>query len=266
MTELMSPTELISTVSSIVARLPACIAGSSVAAEAYGLPLGRYADLDVLCFTPEALVLGVERLRQAGFEIEERYTRVWARWLKYGMKGWHTNSLKMLDPVTGAEVNLVYKLVGKKPLNTLAQVLESFDFGLLGMGYDLERGTYQDLRSYMFPGRDIDGPLPMMPLRRDDWRQGFMSQYQGLRQVGRYAKYVDYGYDMSEVKDDLYEGYMAAGSYMASRTDSEEKQLLSSIYYAIADKVMVDDVDELKKVGGQLVHLDQLDEIMEALE
>ena len=76
-------------------------------------------------------------------------------------------------------------------------------------------GPIQDMRAYLFPGHDINGPLPLMPQRRDAWRGGFISQYQGMRELGRYAKYARYGYDMSAVQNDLIEGYMNAATYMS---------------------------------------------------
>src|SRR5690606_25778178 len=130
----------------------------------------------------------------SGYELAERSERLWHRWLRYGVDHWHTNSIKLIEPGTDLEVNLIYKSVNRNPLTSLSQVLESFDVGLLGSGYDLELGLKQDLRSFLFPGYDIDGPLPLMPQRRDSWRGGFISQYQGLRELGRYAKYCRYGH------------------------------------------------------------------------
>ena len=110
MAELMTPTELIGQATQELTALPACIAGSAVAAETYGLPLGQFADLDVFCFSSEAMIVGAMRLMASGFQIEERHSRVWHRWIKYGISGWHTNSLK-LENAQGLDVNLIYKLV-----------------------------------------------------------------------------------------------------------------------------------------------------------
>ena len=144
-------------------------------------------------------------------------------------------------------------------------MLESFDFGLLGAGYDLELGIFQDMRTYLFPGLDIDGPLPLMPQRRDAWRGGFISQYQGMRELGRYAKYALYGYDMSAVQDDLIEGYMNAASYMSNRTEPE-KQMLARIYWVAADKLRMNDLEDLEEFGKLIVTTDALDAIMDELE
>ena len=259
------PSEAIGVVAQEITALPACIAGSAVSAETYGLPFGQFSDVDVFCFSKEALISTVQRLLAAGFTVDDRHARVWHRWLKYGIGSWHTNSLKMHDPTGDIETNLIFKVTNKIPLTSLSDVLESFDFGLLATGYDMEVGVKRDMRSYLFPTYDIDGPLPMMPARRDAWRGGFISQYQGLRELGRYAKYAQRGYDMSLVKDDLVEGYMAAASYMATRTE-EDKLLLSRIYYAAGEMVLRDDFDELEEAGKQLITLDSLDAIMEAIE
>ena len=55
MTELMTPTELIGSVAQQLTALPACIAGSAVAAELCGLPLGQFADVDVFCYSDAAM-------------------------------------------------------------------------------------------------------------------------------------------------------------------------------------------------------------------
>lgn len=264
-TDLYLPGEVVGQVMQTLGPLPACVAGSVVAAETYNLPCGEHADIDVFCYTIEALVAGVTRLLHAGYTLAERSERAWERWLRYGINHWHTNSIKLIDPVTDVEVNLVHKSVNRSPLTTLSQVLESFDFGLLASGYDLQLGVKQDLRSYLFPDYDINGPLPLMPARRTDWRGGFISQYQGLRELGRYAKYCRYGHDLSLVKDDLIEGYRAAALYLSQR-DSQEKLNLSTIYYAAADRIEVDDLDQLEEAAKLMTTSDSLDAIMEAIE
>ena len=264
MTELMTPTELIGSVAQQLTALPACIAGSAVAAELHGLPLGQFADVDVFCYSDAAMLAGAMRLMQAGFELEDRHSRVWHRWIKYGVSGWHTNSLKLMTG-DGVELNLIYKKVNRHPLTSLAAVLESFDFGLLAAGYDLELGTHHDMRTYLFPDLDPEGPLPLMPQRRDAWRGGYISQYQGMRELGRYAKYIRYGYDMSLVQDDLVTGYMNAAAYLSNRTEPE-KQLLSRIYYTAAEKVKANDLKDLEEFADLIVTTDQLDVLMDELE
>ena len=203
---LLDPDQVVEEIRPHLTTLPACIAGSVVASGTYGLPVTSDADIDVFCYTEQALISCIQKLVDHHFQIDERNERVWQRWLRYGLSGWHTNSLKLRSP-SDSEVNLVYKTVGRVPMNSLASVLESFDFGLLGRGYDLYTQEWRDMRTFLFPDYDIEGPLPLMPSKRDGWRSGFISQYNGLREAGRYAKYHSRGFDLTLVKDDLVTGY-----------------------------------------------------------
>lgn len=246
---------------------PVFMAGSLVAAQAHGLD-EAWSDVDIFCPTDQVLVATVQKLLGQGFTFFDRFERVWDRWLRYGFKHWHTNSMRMMSP-NGIEVNLVYKLIGGHPTNSLAQVLESFDFGLLGVGYDLEYDQFRDLRSYLFP--DIFSPLhpelglPMMPDKERAWSNGFISQYNGLREAGRYAKYYSYGYDLSQVRDTMSQGYWIASEYHLSRPDDEGK-MLGAIYESIATRFDNDEIEELIEAYKTLDFKDSLDAIMEALE
>lgn len=245
---------------------PVYLAGSLVAAEMYGMD-NAASDLDLFCPTQQVLISTAQKLLDQSYQFDDRFDRVWARWLKYGMKGWHTNSLRLLSP-GGVETNLVFKLSDGHPTTSLAQVLESFDFGLLGMGYDLSEphhAQFRDMRGYLFPGLDPDGPLPMMPNKRESWENGFISQYNGLREFGRYAKYHGYGYDMSLVKDQLATGYREAADYLSNHFDTS-KQQLGKIYENVAVKMELDMIDELAKAAAEIDYNDELDVIMEALE
>lgn len=242
---------------------PVFLAGSLVA-EAAHAKSNAHTDVDLFCPTSEVLMTVAQRLVDSGFKFGDRFDRVWARWRKYGMKGWHTNSLKLHSP-GGIEYNLVYKLTEGHAATSLGEVIESFDFGLLAMGWDLELDVYRDMRSYLFPGMDPDGPLPMMPNKRSNWRNGFISQYNGLREAGRYAKYHGYGYDLSLVKDDLVTGYWAASLYLTNHFDSD-KQLLGKIYEAIALHMEAGNIDQLHEASQQIDYKDELDVIMEKLE
>lgn len=259
----MDASAIIAEVSAPVTGLPVYLAGSLVAEETYGLN-NAHSDADLFCPNPLVLVTAIQRMLDAGFTLDDRYSRVWSRWLRYGFKNWHTNSIKLMSP-SGIEVNLIFKLTDGHPTTSLSQVLESFDFGLLAVGYDLEHQTHHDLRSFLFPGMPPEGPLPLMPNKRANWRQGFISQYNGLRESGRYAKYVSYGYDLSLVKDDLLTGYWAAAAYL-TQTGRPEKEQLGKIYEIIAIKIEDNDIAELLEAGKQIPYLDALDAIMEALE
>ena len=124
---------------------------------------------------------------------------------------------------------------------------------------------WRDMRSYLFPAHQPDGPLPLLPLRREAWENGFISQYQGLREVGRYAKYIDYGWDLSLVKPSLIEGYWNIASYMRDRGDAEKIQL-AEIYESIAMLMEDDDIDKLRAAGKEILFEDDLDRVMQALE
>lgn len=259
----MSASAIIADVRALLTGEPVFLAGSLVAEQTYGKS-NAHTDVDLFCPTANVLIATGQRMLDAGYKLDDRMERVWVRWLRYGFKTWHTNSLKLHSP-NGTEFNLVYKLTDGHPTTSLGQVLESFDFGLLGTGYDLESDTYRDMRPYLFPGLDVDGPLPLMPNKRSNWRNGFISQYNGLREVGRYVKYHGYGYDLSEVKDDLVTGYWSASAYMATTRDPD-KQQLGKIYEAIAIKIEDDEIDELAQAYKTLDYNDSLDVIMEALE
>jgi hypothetical protein len=259
----MSASAIIADVRSLLAGEPVYLAGSLVAEETYGKS-NAHSDVDLFCPTDQVLIAVGQKLLCNGYKLDDRFDRVWHRWLRYGFKRWHTNSLRLMSPA-GVETNLVYKLTDGHPTTSLGQVLESFDFGLLATGYDLEHDQYRDMRAYLFPGLDPDGPLPMMPNKRDNWRNGFISQYNALREPMRYAKYHGYGYDLSAVKDDLVTGYQSAASYLVTHFDPE-KQQLGKIYEAISFKIDDDDIDDLVAASKKIDYKDSLDVIMEALE
>jgi hypothetical protein len=259
----MLASEIIAEVSAPVAGLPVYLAGSLVAEEAYGLT-NAHDDADMFCASSQSLIAAVQRQLNAGYELNDRFSRVWARWLRYGFNKWHTNSIKLTSP-TGIEVNMVYKLADGHATTSVSQVVESFDMGLLGSGYDLEYGTYHDFRQALFPGMDINGPLPLMPNKRSNWRLGLFSQYNGLREAGRYAKYNRYGFDMSAVKDDLVLGYQMGADYALS-TGRPEKEQLGKIYETISLMIEADEIDDLLVAFKEIPYMDSLDAIMEALE
>jgi hypothetical protein len=259
----MSASAVLADVRSLLTGEPVYLTGSLVAEQAYGKS-NAHSDVDLFVPTSNVLMTTGQKMLDGGFKFDDRMDRVWYRWKKMGFNKWHTNSLRLVSP-GGVEFNVIYKLADGHPTTSLAQVLESFDFGLLGMGWDLETDTYHDLRGYLFPGMDPDGPLPMMPAKRGNWRQGFLSQYNGLREAGRYAKYYDYGYDLSLVQDDLVTGYRMAELYLSNHFD-QDKQLLGRIYGAIAAYLEIDDVAGLSAAYKQLDFKDSLDVIMETLE
>jgi hypothetical protein len=243
-------------------KQPAFVAGSAVAAQVYDLP-AAYADVDVFVPTEQVLIDLSRFLMDSGYTAVDRSARIRERWLRYGLKKWATNSLKYESP-SGVEVNLVYKTMGGHPTNSLAAVLETFDFGLLSVGYDLEHSTFRDMRSFNFPTIPLGDPLPLMHAKRLAWRQGYFSEYNGMRQAYRYAKYCEYGHDMSQVQDDLVVGYQMGALYYRN-APFKDKVLLADIYSALADKVAVNDVPELLAAYKLIDFTDPLDDIMAAL-
>ena len=262
---------LVEVTSALIGR-PVFVVGSCVAAAHHGLP--DYGDVDVFTPNQQVLMTTIQHMLDRGWTLDERFDRVWYRWQHYGLKGWHTNSMK-LHTMNGIPVNVVLKYVDGHPTTSLAQVLESFDFGLLGMGWDMEDHVFRDMRGYLFPEladlyqkNRIPESMkrwPMMPNKRINWVQGFISQYNGLREGYRYAKYHGYGYDMGLVRGDLVEGYRNAALYHSQRFEPEKK-LLGEIYGMIAEKIIKDEIDELVVSYDQLDFNDPLDEIMEALQ
>lgn len=259
----MTASAVIADVRSLLRGTPVFLAGSLVAEETYGMT-DAYSDVDLFCPNMHILISTAQKMIDAGYTFDEKFSRIWVRWLKYGTNKWHTNSLRLMSPA-GVETNLVQKSVEGHSTTSLAQVLESFDFGLLATGYDLETDTYRDMRAYLFPGMDPDGPLPLMPNKRENWRSGFISQYNGLREFGRYAKYHAYGYDLSLVQDDLVTGYDMAALYFTNHFD-KDKRLLGSIYDVVARRIEGDDIDELVRTAKEIDFKDSLDLIYEALE
>jgi hypothetical protein len=252
-------------VSQIVAALPVYNAGSAAAsAQPHAPSPTAYDDIDLFCASESAIISVVERLVAAGFEIDDRHKRVYARWMRMGLGKWHTHSIKTSNGTIDA--NVVFKIVDGHPTTSAGQVIESFDFGLLAHAFDCELMDWRDARRYYFPQvKDLDGPLPLLPLRRETWRSGFISQYQGLREVGRYIKYLDYGWDLSLVKDDLVTGYWSISQYLIGRGDPERLKL-GQIYETLAMNIEQDDFTQLRDASKEIMFMDDLDKIMEALE
>ena len=248
-------------------RHPACLVGSSIALEAAGLP--AYGDdVDVFCYSDTSLISAVQILLNNDYDLGPRDQRVWERWLAFGIGHWRTNSLHVTDPAEGSTINLVFKKQGNNARDSLSSVLESFDFGLLGLGYDLAQPydyQHRDMRSFLFPRADIEGPLPLMPKRREAWRAGLINQYQGLRQVGRYAKYLRYGFDLSAVKEDLVEGYLQAQEWYSAR-DSHEHQMLGQLWGGIANSINSYDIQGLSDLAAKLVTIDSLDLLIDGMD
>ena len=251
---------LVEAVLDIIHPTPVFIVGSAVAAEEAGLP-NAFDDIDVFCPSAESLMVAATRLQLEGYAPQDH--RVLLRWQRYGIGSFHTNSLKMKAdhmPV----VNLVFKKQGGHPLRSLTQVIESFDFGLLAQGYNAADKRYLDLRSSYFPDLDTDGPLPLMPSKRADWSEGFIGKYDSMRQFGRYAKYHNYGYDMTAVKPDLLDCYTSLADYHRSKP-TDEAAAAATIYSMIARHIEHDEFDMLAKASATLEYSSTFEQILESL-
>ncbi|USH45467.1 hypothetical protein SEA_DOTI_20 [Microbacterium phage DoTi] len=265
MSALIDASSAIDEVSKIVAALPVYIAGSAAAsAQPHAPSTTAYDDIDLFFASESGVVAGVQRFIDAGYTLDPRHERVWHRWMKMGLGKWHTHSIKLSKG--SIDVNCVFKIVDGHPTTSAAQVIESFDFGLLAHAFDCELMVWRDMRSYMFPQiTDHDGALPLLPLRREAWVGGFISQYQGLREIGRYIKYLDYGWDLSLVKPDLITGYWSVSNYLTNRGGAE-REALGKIYETLAINLEDDDFTSLRDASKEIMFMDDLDKIMEALQ
>lgn len=223
-----------------------------------------WSDVDLFVGSENEWVRAIQFLIDHGYTFGERMEMLWNRVLHFGTHGWHTNSMRLFNP-EGIEVNLVYKTVGRHPTTSLSQVLETFDFGLLALGWETEDGTFRDARPYQFPGMDPNGPLPILPWRREQIKQGHFREHQGLRTFGRATRYFDdYGYDGSLVLPDLIDGYHAAAEYYSNRMETEKIQL-GQMYRKIAFLLEDQDWDKLREATALLPSMNVMDELYELL-
>lgn len=248
-----------------VAGLPGFLTGSSATAVATGKDFA-YTDVDLFVPNQGSYFTMVQHLLNNGYAIEgDRFERMWKRHLSMGFNAWHTNSMKLLDQLTGTEVNVIYKRVDGHETTQLSQVIESFDFGVLGVGYETDTGTFRDMRSYLFPGEKDLEVLPLMKYREVTVGLGFMSQHIMMRTPGRYARYVQYGYDLSKIKPSLVNGLLIYADYKDDRTKPDEL-ILGRIARTLAQHIELDMFDELKAFERDLPKADGLDDIMASLE
>lgn len=247
------------------AGLPAFLTGSSVAAVVHGFD-NAYSDIDLFVPNEGLYFTLVTHLLNNGYVVsDDRFERMWDRHKRFGFNHWHTNSMRLLDAATGTEVNVIYKRVDGHETTQLSQVIESFDFGLLGVGYETETSRFRDMRSYLFPDHNPDGPLPMMEYRAVTVGKGFMSKHVMLRTSGRYARYSRYGYDLSEVKPTLVSGYANYALFKANRT-SDEDITLGQLAAGVGQAIENDDIDQLLALEQAIPKMDALDELLAALE
>jgi len=248
----------------------ACIAGSAVAAQEYGL-VHSYDDIDVFAYGNSSLISIANTLLERGFRFaSDNEAMKWDRWLAWDLNiGWRTNSVKLVGQVERTtedyEVNIVYKTFEKQPVKRLSLVLESFDFGHLATGYELRTGQWRDMRPFFFPGASNYISLPLLPDRQERWENGLITQYTGIRQAGRAVKYLGYGYDLSQVMPALITGYRIAAAHHADHFDPE-KVTLGAIYDRLADHLEDGEFDKVKEADALLPQWRDVDAILERLD
>lgn len=248
----------------------ACIAGSAVAAHHYSLPLS-YDDIDVFAYSNSSLISTTSILLERGFSFASSNEEMkFERWLAWDLNiGWRTNSVKLVGHIDPShedyEVNVVYKQFEKQPVKRLSMVLESFDFGHLAMGYELRTNEWRDMREFFFPNVPDFKALPLLPDRHDRWINGLITQYTGIRQAGRAVKYMNYGYDLSNVIPVLVTGYRIAAGHHADHFDPE-KVTLGQIYERLADHLEDGEYDKIIEADKLLPQWRDVDAILERLD
>lgn len=241
-----------------------CIAGSLPAAVWYGKPQA-WGDVDVFAYNSFELVRTTESLLHRGWELStEKDHANWRRWMRFGVNPRFNNTIHLNNGEW--DINITGKTFEGYPVRSLVQTLETFDFGLLALGYDMRRGTFTDQRLAWFPGENWY-QLPMLEERHARWSDGLLVPYTGIRQAGRYHKYAHrYGYDLSLVKPALVQGYEIAAAYAASKDWSDKDQKLAVIYSRLAEAVSTDDWTELAEVDNSLPLHNDLDDLLRRLD
>lgn len=242
----------------------ASAAGSYVSAMHYQRP-DAWGDVDVFAHNQFELVRLVEFCLHIGWDFAtDKDLKTWNRWMRFGMSNFRTNTIHLSNGRW--DMNLTYKTYEGQPVRSLPQVIETFDWGLLAMGYDLRSGRFFDFRPTYFMNENWDR-LPMMDERMARWSAGLIVPYTGIRQAGRYHKYAHrYGYDLGAVTDVLVQGYEIAGAYHLDNAWSTEKQKLGEIFVRLGQAIRTDDWDVLAEADNALpVHRD-LDEFLERID
>ena len=81
----MQASAIIADVRSLLTGEPVFLAGSLVAEQAYGKN-NAHSDVDLFCPTSQVLISVGQKLLCNGYTLDDRFSRVWARWLRYGFK------------------------------------------------------------------------------------------------------------------------------------------------------------------------------------
>jgi hypothetical protein len=242
----------------------ATAAGSYVSAMEYDKP-DAWGDVDIFAHNQFELVHMVADALTRDWEFAtDKDSKIWNRWMRFGMSNYRTNTIHLSNGQW--DMNLTYKTYEGHPVGSLPQVIETFDWGLLAMGYDLRARRFLDFRSTYFMDYDWN-QLPMMDERMARWSAGLIVPYTGIRQAGRYHKYAHtYGYDLTLVKPVLSQGYEIAGVYHSENQWDTDKQTLGQIFLRLGEAVASDDWDTLAEADNSLpVHRD-LDDFLNRID
>jgi hypothetical protein len=238
----------------------ASAAGSFVSALHYNKP-DAWGDVDLFAHNQFELVRMVEFALNHDWEFaSDKDRKTWNRWMRFGISNFRTNTIHLSNGRWDA--NLTYKSYEGNAVRSLPQVIETFDWGLLAMGYDLRSGRFFDFRPTYFMNENWSR-LPMMDERMTRWSQGLIVPYTGIRQAGRYHKYAHrYGYDLSACKQVLAQGYEIAGDYYLGNEYEPDKQVLGQIFLRLGEAIVSDDWPTLAEADNNLPMHRELDEFL----
>jgi hypothetical protein len=216
--------------------------GGALSAWKFNKPFA-YSDVDVFVPSEFALARTVQFMLDHGAVMDEENSRTMERWSGRGTGDWHTNSVRLELLNDEVEVNVVYKIVDKRPLRTHTQVVESFDFSNLTHSIDLRTGKEYDLFDHLFRGED-PSKVRLLPDREWQWLNAKVGKFTGIRQGERYAKNVSRGYDLELVKAPIIQGYRYTAAHYMDGDDPVELEHAEA-YTLIADLIEDDDIDGL---------------------
>lgn len=262
MTSLIPVEEQIDTVLALFKGMPMSLVGSAVAAKAHGRADAH--DIDVFVPSQQMFIAAVQRALDTGWHFQGRTPRQWAVILRTGFSNkFNVQTLRLFND-DEIELNVSLRREYGNYLQDLSQVLEAFDFGLLAVGYNLEHVTYHDMRSYLFPGLDVNGPLPFTPKRLFALSNGYLSSYAMYRQVDRLIKYTGYGYDMSACTQTVVNA-LRLMAQDALDSNAEDAPANAVIFPMLADRIEAGQLDEIKSAMLAIKDQDPLTEILDRL-
>jgi len=236
--------------------LRAYVSGSAVAATFYsevaaakGDPVEadiwdhKWNDVDVFVNRNSLFAL-VSALSMVGWKIETN-PRLVAMLTRQKHMRFHTNSIHLKSP-SGYDLNVIFKYVEGSEVDSLYDVLFSFDLCLLGIGFN-DNGKFVDLRPAMVehtpdftPGGllthagqmtyDFAGqPSGLLPYRDFTYGEGLFSDFSLPRILDRLVKYgIVYGYDIHEAMPRVIQGLKLYAEYKLMR-GGDDAQALATV-------------------------------------